>query len=86
MSKCSRVEGSRGHSFRFNLTTIPHGGNTRSQTSGTCINKEPTATQHILTWTGSMGDQDCPWSRSVTSTALRRGAGLRSPQVGEPAS
>ena len=33
-----------------------------------------------------MGDHEGPWSRSVTSIALRRGAGLRSPQEGEPTS
>ena len=33
-----------------------------------------------------MGDQEDLWSRSATSIARRRGAGLRSPQEGEPAS
>ncbi|KAL9379228.1 hypothetical protein Peur_027710 [Populus x canadensis] len=84
LSRCSRVEWRP--SFAFYLTIIPHGGKTRGQTSVPCINKEPTATKNILTWTGSMGDQECSWSRSVTSIARWRGAGLRSPQEGEPTS
>ncbi|KAL9367483.1 hypothetical protein Peur_038682 [Populus x canadensis] len=33
-----------------------------------------------------MGDQEGPWPRSAASIALRMGAGLRSPKLGEPAS